>query len=274
MAYERDILEEFADAAPPAAVPGRRGRAGHGRRGPGQRVLRRRRALDGRGRDAARPPQPAAPLRLEARRLPARRSPGDVAPPGGPPRGVGRSPARSPRRARWPPSGPAARVAAASRIWVEGRHDAELLELVWGDELRDGGIVVEPLHGADHLADAVAAFAPSAATTPRACCSIISCPVRRNVAWPIRCQRSVRARHRAPVRRRLGGHSAERHRPRRLAGRAAAGCRGRRGCAARSAPTSRRSGRACATASAPTPTSAPSSSAPSSSCSTSSLALS
>ncbi len=56
----------------------------------------------------------------------------------------------------------AARVAAASRIWVEGRHDAELLELVWGDELRDGGIVVEPLHGADHLADAVRTFAPSA----------------------------------------------------------------------------------------------------------------
>jgi hypothetical protein len=55
-----------------------------------------------------------------------------------------------------------ARVAAASRIWVEGRHDAELVELVWGDELRDGGIVVEPLHGADHLAEAVHAFAPSA----------------------------------------------------------------------------------------------------------------
>jgi hypothetical protein len=55
-----------------------------------------------------------------------------------------------------------ARVAAASRIWVEGRHDAELIELVWGDELRDGGIVVEPLHGADHLAAAVSAFAPAA----------------------------------------------------------------------------------------------------------------
>ena len=55
---------------------------------------------------------------------------------------------------------PAVRVAAASRIWVEGRHDAELLELVWGDELRDGGIVVEPLHGADNLAAAVADFAP------------------------------------------------------------------------------------------------------------------
>src|SRR5690606_33432929 len=41
----------------------------------------------------------------------------------------------------------APRTAAASRIWVEGIHDAELLELVWGDELREAGIVVEPLHG-------------------------------------------------------------------------------------------------------------------------------
>ncbi|WP_116995977.1 DUF3097 family protein [Desertimonas flava] len=56
----------------------------------------------------------------------------------------------------------AARVAAGGRIWVEGKHDAELLELVWGDELREGGIVVEPLHGIDHLADAVAEFAPDA----------------------------------------------------------------------------------------------------------------
>ena len=55
----------------------------------------------------------------------------------------------------------AARVAGASRIWVEGRHDAELLEMVWGDELREVGVVVEPLHGADQLAEAVAAFAPA-----------------------------------------------------------------------------------------------------------------
>jgi Protein of unknown function (DUF3097) len=58
--------------------------------------------------------------------------------------------------------GGGARVAAANRIWVEGLHDAELLELVWGDELRGAGVVVEPLHGADNLGDAIAAFAPSA----------------------------------------------------------------------------------------------------------------
>jgi hypothetical protein len=53
-----------------------------------------------------------------------------------------------------------ARVAAASRIWVEGKHDAELVEHVWGDDLRDLGIVVEPLHGADDLAAAVDEFGP------------------------------------------------------------------------------------------------------------------
>lgn len=55
-----------------------------------------------------------------------------------------------------------ARVAKASRIWVEGKHDAELLEHVWGDDLRELGIVVEPLHGADDLAAAVREFQPGA----------------------------------------------------------------------------------------------------------------
>jgi hypothetical protein len=53
-----------------------------------------------------------------------------------------------------------ARVARASRIWVEGKHDAELLEHVWGDDLRDLGIVVEPLHGADDLKAMVSEFQP------------------------------------------------------------------------------------------------------------------
>ena len=51
-------------------------------------------------------------------------------------------------------------VAAASRIWVEGIHDAELVEHVWGDDLRELGIVVEPMHGLDDLAAAVRAFEP------------------------------------------------------------------------------------------------------------------
>ncbi len=53
-----------------------------------------------------------------------------------------------------------ARVAKASRIWVEGKHDAELLEHVWGDDLCELGIVVEPLHGADDLLPAVSEFRP------------------------------------------------------------------------------------------------------------------
>ena len=52
----------------------------------------------------------------------------------------------------------AARVAAASRIWVEGIHDAELLEHVWGDDLREAGIVVEPMHGIDDLFAKITAF--------------------------------------------------------------------------------------------------------------------
>jgi hypothetical protein len=57
------------------------------------------------------------------------------------------------------PSAPA-RVARASRIWVEGIHDAALVERVWGDDLRVEGVVVEPLSGVDELPAAVRAFAP------------------------------------------------------------------------------------------------------------------
>jgi hypothetical protein len=54
----------------------------------------------------------------------------------------------------------AARVAQASRILVEGVQDAELVERVWGDDLRIEGVVVERLDGLDHLAAFVAGFAP------------------------------------------------------------------------------------------------------------------
>ncbi len=50
------------------------------------------------------------------------------------------------------PRGPA-KVARASRIWVEGIHDAELVERVWGDDLRNEGVVVERLDGADVLVE-------------------------------------------------------------------------------------------------------------------------
>ncbi|HEY5223704.1 MAG TPA: DUF3097 domain-containing protein [Microbacteriaceae bacterium] len=55
-----------------------------------------------------------------------------------------------------------ARVARASRIFVEGKHDAELVEKVWGDDLRVEGVVVEYLEGVDDLDAIVRSFAPSA----------------------------------------------------------------------------------------------------------------
>ena len=58
-------------------------------------------------------------------------------------------------------TGQKARTARASRIWVEGKHDAELVEKVWGHDLRIEGIVVEPLHGVDDLASAIRGFDPS-----------------------------------------------------------------------------------------------------------------
>ncbi len=54
-----------------------------------------------------------------------------------------------------------ARVAAGSRLFVEGRHDAELVEKVWGDDLRVEGVVVELLDGVDDLGAVVRAFAPT-----------------------------------------------------------------------------------------------------------------
>lgn len=54
-----------------------------------------------------------------------------------------------------------ARTALASRIYVEGVHDAELVERVWGHDLRVEGVVVEPLHGVDDLPAVVDAFRPA-----------------------------------------------------------------------------------------------------------------
>lgn len=56
--------------------------------------------------------------------------------------------------------GSRAKVALASRIYVEGRHDAELVEQVWGEDLRVEGVVVEYLGGVDDLAAIVADFQP------------------------------------------------------------------------------------------------------------------
>jgi Protein of unknown function (DUF3097) len=91
--------------------------------------------LEGQRVVLVRPPQPAGPGAPGGR--PARTASGSVAAP--------------PSRAK---------VARASRIYVEGRHDAELVERVWGDDLRDAGVVVESLDGIDDLPAIVAEFGP------------------------------------------------------------------------------------------------------------------
>jgi hypothetical protein len=55
-----------------------------------------------------------------------------------------------------------ARVARGGRILVEGVHDAELVEKVWGDDLREEGVVVERLDGVDVLGPVIEEFGPSA----------------------------------------------------------------------------------------------------------------
>ena len=82
------------------------------------------------------PPAPGAGALAAGR--PGRTASGSVAPP------VGR-----------------AKVARASRIYVEGKHDAELVEKIWGDDLRDVGVVVEYLEGVDDLPAIVASFSPA-----------------------------------------------------------------------------------------------------------------
>ena len=56
-----------------------------------------------------------------------------------------------------------AKVARASRIYVEGRHDAELVEKIWGEDLREAGVVVEYLGGIDDLPAIVGRFCPGPA---------------------------------------------------------------------------------------------------------------
>ena len=77
--------------------------------------------------------------------------------------------AAAPERARrrtasgsFAPEQDRARVARPSRILVEGRHDAELVERVWGDDLRAEGVVVERLDGVDVLEDVLRDDPPSA----------------------------------------------------------------------------------------------------------------
>jgi len=91
--------------------------------------------------------------------------------------------------------GSKARVARASRIFVEGRHDAELVEKVWGDDLRVEGVVVEYIEGVDDLGSHLQDFRPgperrvgvlldhlvAGSKESRIATSIAKSPVGRNV---------------------------------------------------------------------------------------------
>lgn len=85
--------------------------------------------------------------------------PVEITPPASRPKSQG--PVRTASGSRAASTPQRARTARASRIWVEGVHDAELIEKIWGDDLRNVGVVVEPLHGVDDLAGLIRDFAPS-----------------------------------------------------------------------------------------------------------------
>ena len=110
-----------------------------------------------------------------------------------------------------------ARVARASRIFVEGRHDAELVEKVWGDDLRIEGVVVEYLDGVDDLAEHLRDFEPGPGAAGRRArrppgAGLEGEPHRRRRRAVAR--RRARAGRRPPVRRRLAGGQARAARPR------------------------------------------------------------
>ena len=79
--------------------------------------------------------------------------------------------------------GARARTARASRIVVEGMHDAELLERVWGDDLRIVGVVVERLDGLAHIEAFLTDFQPGP-SRQSACWSTISSPAVKRSGLP------------------------------------------------------------------------------------------
>ncbi len=114
---------------------------------------------DSRGRRRVFPLRPAA-FRLDGKPVMLVR-PARPAGLGAPGQGAGASVRTPSGSIAAPPS--RAKVAKASRIYVEGRHDAELVERIWGDDLRDVGVVVEYLEGIDDLPAIVSGFSPGPA---------------------------------------------------------------------------------------------------------------
>ena len=101
-----------------------------------------------------------------------------------------------------------ARVARAGRIYVEGRHDAELVEQVWGDDLRIEGVVVEHLGGVDDLPAVVRSFEPGPGRRLGVLVDHLvagSKEARIAERGAPRSERRARAGRRPPVRRHLAG---------------------------------------------------------------------
>ena len=164
-------------------------------------------------------------------------------------------------------TGARATVAAASRLFVEGRHDAELVEKVWGDDLRVEGVVVELLDGVDDLAGAIATFRPGPTRRMGVLVDHLAPGHqggrhRRRGARPARNPR-LRAGARPPLRRRLAVGASRAARPHRLARHPprpvveARHLRVPRLAARRPRPTSPWPGSASSAGCAPTPTSSP-----------------
>ncbi len=98
-------------------------------------------------------------------------------------------------------------MARAGRLWVEGVHDAELVERVWGDDLRIEGVVVERLDGIDHLDRAIAEFRPGPARRLGVLVDhLVDGSKESRIADGLR--QSGRPHHRHPVRRRVAGRPA------------------------------------------------------------------
>ena len=109
---------------------------------------------------------------------------GGHAAPAGRPGGAARS-GSAPRPGSVAVDGVRAQVAKASRIWVEGIHDAALVERIWGDDLRIEGVVVEPLDGIDDLAARGARSSSPGRGGGSGCWSTIWCRApRRAGSWP------------------------------------------------------------------------------------------
>jgi hypothetical protein len=125
---------------------------------------------DRRGRQRVFPLSPGAflldgnPVRLvrprPANTAPANTAPANTAPANTAPANTGPGTGGRTASGSIAPPRSRAKVARLSRIYVEGRHDAELVERIWGDDLRDVGVVVEYLGGIDDLPGIVAGFSP------------------------------------------------------------------------------------------------------------------